>query len=84
MEGDAGMELQRLIAEKKALLYNSQKRGIFTSVKHRFTLCPVGTWRKGTIDTNQPPHYTDILSPECKVFGENICKKSFIATFWLK
>ena len=20
-------------------------------------------------------HYTDISSPECKIFGENICKK---------
>lgn len=72
------MGLQWLIVEKKALLYNSQKHGFFTSVKHRFTLCPVGTRRKNKwrlpANARKHPHHTDISSSECKVFGENICK----------
>ena len=71
------MGLQWLIVEKKALLYNSQKHGFFTSVKRHFTLCPVDTQRKTKwrlpANARKHPLYTDISTPECKVFGENIC-----------
>ena len=53
--GITGHEVTTAFSQKQTPSYVSQKHGIFTSVKHRFTLCPVGTWRKGTIDTNQSP-----------------------------
>lgn len=57
------MGLQRLLVEKKVALYDSQKRGIFTLVKRRFTLCPVGTRQKNKwrlpVNARKHPHYTD-------------------------
>lgn len=68
------MGLQRLSAESKHR-HMSHKSAVFL-LRWSATL-PCAQWslgEKGTIDTNQPPHYTDISSPECKVFEKNICK----------
>lgn len=55
------MGLQWLIVEKKALLYNSQKRGIFILVKRHFTLCPVDTQRKRQVTITYKNHTTSSL-----------------------
>ena len=69
------MGLQWLIVEKKALLYNSQKHGFFTSVKHRFTLCPVDTQRKTKwrlpVNARKHPHYTDKKAAKGEGFSES-------------
>ena len=68
------MGLQRLLVEKKVALYDSRKRGIFTSAERHFTLCPVVTQRKNKwrlpIDTRRCPHYTDKKAAKGEGFSE--------------
>lgn len=68
------MGLQWLIVEKKALLYDLQKRGIFTLVKHLFYLVSGGHLAKNKwrlpIDTRGHPHYTDKKAAKGEGFSE--------------
>lgn len=68
------MVLQRLLVKKKVSLYDSQKHGIFSSVKRHFTLCPVGTWRKNKqrlpVNARKHPHYTDKKAAKGEGFSE--------------
>lgn len=65
----------KIVGREKSVVICLTKARHCTSVKHRFSLCPVGTKRKNKwrlpIDTRRCPHYTDKKAAKGEGFSES-------------